>query len=74
MDSNARIIKAKFASKCAECGKMINRGEEIIYHPTARTAAHYSCGIAKYQTEQAERAAAEWDEQQHELNNARLGM
>ena len=74
MDRSPRIIKARFQSKCRECGKTINRGEEIIYHPDTRTAEHYHCGIVKFQTEQADRAAEQWDEEQHELNTRHLGM
>ena len=70
----SKIIKARYQSKCSECGRTISRGEEIIYHPDTRTAEHYNCGIAKFRAEQAERAAADWDEEQHELNTRHLSM
>ena len=74
MKDEPRIIKAKFCSSCRDCGQAIKRGEEIIYYPATRSAAHHRCGIQKFQEWQAEKAAADWDEEQHRLNTSHLGM
>ena len=34
-------IKAKFASRCAETGKEIKKGDSCIYYPSAKQVFHH---------------------------------
>lgn len=69
-----RIMKSKFQSVCRDCGQVINRGDDIIYYPATSSAAHYRCGKVMFENWQAERAAADWDDEQHRLQTQHLGM
>ena len=40
MRNDPRILKARFKSKCAETGKVINKGDECIYYPLGKKVYH----------------------------------
>lgn len=51
MKNDPRIIKAKFASTCATCGKSIEKGTNIIYWPAmpkGKQTDHQECGWDEY--------------------------
>ena len=43
-----RQITARFPSTCHTCGKLIKKGETIIYWPNGKKAGHYDCDIQDY--------------------------
>ena len=43
-----RWITARFSSVCG-CGKRINKGEDILYWPSSRTAQCKTCGEPEWQ-------------------------
>lgn len=51
--NDVRRMDARFTSKCPDCGRIIKKGEEIVYWPLTRKAQCWKCGEDGYNSAQA---------------------
>lgn len=58
MKNDPRMIRARFESKCAETGKIIQKGESCIYYPITRKVYSSDSKTAKDYRE----CKADWDQ------------
>lgn len=42
-NNDPREMDARFDSVCRGCGKIIHKGDKIIYWPLGKSAYHYDC-------------------------------
>jgi len=48
MSTEFKLIRAKFAGKCACCGRRVYRGESVVWNMVARAVSHVACHGAKF--------------------------
>ena len=63
-------MKARFSGRCASCGGVINKGDEIHYEPKTRSAWHQGCFADDLTQQDFDASFQETDEEKAE----RLGF